>query len=263
MRTCPKCYTENMDNENVCRHCASTLQQAGGKTCPNGHPMDPTWRECQYCSQDNAASAVVHPSPSGRAPTLIEPVRSRGQAAPHGPTEAESAKANRTPYPPRPLNKPVSPQRPASPQPATPSRDATIFRPAITPNPSSASAVPPVTKERKIVGVLISYSWIPEGKIFPVLEGRNFIGRDKDCEISIPEDESMSGRNSHITYRQNFVVGDLISMTGTDLNGVPIEEQFHSLANYSTIRAGSTYFTFIASTPPSTGAAPPQAIPAE
>ena len=39
-------------------------------------------------------------------------------------------------------------------------------------------------------------------------------------------------------------------MTGTDLDGVPIEKRFHSLSNYSTIRAGSTYFTFIAVKPP-------------
>jgi hypothetical protein len=38
----------------------------------------------------------------------------------------------------------------------------------------------------------------------------------------------------------------MVSMTGTDVNGVPIEEQFRSLDNYATIRSGSTYFTFIA-----------------
>jgi len=103
--------------------------------------------------------------------------------------------------------------------------------------------------------VLISYSWTPEGQIFPIHEGRNFIGRDPDCEVSVPQDQTMSGRNSHITYRQNFVVGDMVSMTGTDVDEIPIEEQFRSLANYSVIRAGSTYFTFIAIKPPSgTGA---------
>jgi len=38
----------------------------------------------------------------------------------------------------------------------------------------------------------------------------------------------------------------MVSMTGTDVNGVPIEEQFRSLDNYATIRSGSTYFTLIA-----------------
>jgi hypothetical protein len=111
-----------------------------------------------------------------------------------------------------------------------------------------------VAKDRKIVGVLVTYSWSPEGQVFPVREGRNFIGRDRECEICIPDDQTLSARNSHITFRQNFVIGDMVSMTGTDLDGVPIEEQFHSLNNYSTIRAGSTYFTFIAIKPPGAGA---------
>ncbi|HEY1807305.1 MAG TPA: FHA domain-containing protein [Acidobacteriaceae bacterium] len=106
-----------------------------------------------------------------------------------------------------------------------------------------------MAKDRKIVGVLVTYSWAPEGRIFPVREGRNFIGRESDCDICIPEDSTMSGRNSHVTFRQNFVVGDMVSMTGTDVDGLPVEEQFRSLPNYATVRAGSTYFTFIAIAP--------------
>ena len=104
-------------------------------------------------------------------------------------------------------------------------------------------------KDRKIVGVLITYSWSREGQIYPVREGRNFIGRDSDCEISIPEDSALSGRNSYITFRQNFVLGDMmVNMNGTDLDGAPIDGQEH-LKNYATIRAGATHFTFIAIKP--------------
>jgi hypothetical protein len=51
------------------------------------------------------------------------------------------------------------------------------------------------------------------------------------------------------------VIGDMVSMTGTDVDNVPIEEQFRSLDNYATIRAGSTYFTFIAVAPRPSGIA--------
>lgn len=243
MRTCPKCLTENMDTEKVCKHCAAPLQQSVGKTCPNGHPMDPTLKECPYCGQGKAASMVAGPVPPGRTTTVFEPARSDGQAPLRRATMMEDF-SGRVPLP-RRGNGPASTPPSAAPQNPKRQPEGTIFRPASTPSPS----VPPVAKDRKIVGILISYSWAPEGKIFPVFEGRNFIGRDKDCEISVPEDETMSGRNSHVTYRQNFVVGDMVSMTGTDLDGVPIEEQFHSLRNYATIRAGSTYFTFIAIKP--------------
>jgi hypothetical protein len=100
-----------------------------------------------------------------------------------------------------------------------------------------------------VVGILVTYSWKPDGEIFAVREGRNLIGRDPDCDICVAVDQTLSGRNSHITFRTSFVVGDLVSMKGTDLNGEPIEEQFRSLPNYSSIRAGSTHFTFIAINP--------------
>jgi Double zinc ribbon len=244
MRTCAKCMTPNIDTARVCQQCGSPLQQSGGKTCPSGrHTMDPTWTECVYCRQENAGPSLPSPPPL-RTPTVFE-----GQK----PTEVEG---RRTPLPPRRVNSPspVPPPQSAGPKPETPMRprDRTVFGPV----PSGGQAAPPVTKNRRIVGILITYSWNPEGKIFPILEGRNFIGRDQDCEVSVPEDETMSGHNSHITYRQSFVVGDLVSMTGTDLDGAPIEEQFHSLGNYATIRAGSTYFTFIAVKPPASAVGP-------
>jgi hypothetical protein len=236
--------TENIDTAKFCKQCASPLQQSAAKTCPAGkHTMDPTWTECVYCKQENAA-----PSPSA-APPVRTPTMVESQGAPRKFTEDENL-SGRAPLPPRPP-RPV----PAQPQPAAGpkvQRDATVFRPVgSTPNPASGSGqgTPQISKGRKIVGILVTYSWTPEGKIFPVLEGRNFIGRDKDCEICVAEDETMSGRNSHITYRQSFVVGDMVSMAGTDLNGTPIEEQFHPLENYASIRAGSTYFTFIAVQP--------------
>lgn len=91
----------------------------------------------------------------------------------------------------------------------------------------------------------MTYSWKPEGQLFPVREGRNLIGRGAECDISIPDDPTLSNVNSHITHRKSFVIGDMVSMSGTDLNGAPIEEQFVPLPNYSTIRTGSTHWTFM------------------
>ena len=63
--------------------------------------------------------------------------------------------------------------------------------------------------------------------------------------MRVAEDPALSSTNSHITYRQNFTVGDMVSMGGTDLDGVPIEEQFRPLRNLAKIRAGSTNFLFV------------------
>ncbi len=236
MKACSKCGTDNIDTAKFCKQCASPLQQAGAKTCPAGkHTMDPTWTECVYCKQEGSARTPA-PAPPVRTPTMVE--GSRG-ATGHDPTRLEKPAPAR---PPEPVNPGGGSGRP---------RANTVFRSV----PDGDQSVPPTLPGRKIVGILVTYSWSPEGQLFPVREGRNFIGRDKDCEICIPEDQTMSGRNSHITYRQNFVLGDMVSMTGTDLNGTPIEEQFHSLGNYATVRAGSTYFTFIAIKPQSGEAA--------
>lgn len=96
-----------------------------------------------------------------------------------------------------------------------------------------------------MIGVLVTYSWKADGQVFPVREGRNLIGRGEECEIRVPEDPALSDKNSHITFRQSFVVGDMVSMGGTDLNGEPVEEQFRPLGNYARIRTGSTHWIFV------------------
>jgi hypothetical protein len=248
MRTCPRCTAENLDTDRFCKQCASPLQQSAGKTCPSGrHTMDPTWTECVYCKQENVAAKPSAAQPA-RFATVVE-----SQADPRGQGRPVTYKEE-TPLPPRParpLNTsntpPVVPQ--VAVEPSNRQRANTIYRPLNQTASDPGLTAPAAVIGRKIIGILVTYSWSPEGHIYPVRKGRNFIGRDKDCEVCIPEDQTLSGKNSHITYRQNFVVGDMVSMAGTDVNGVPIEKQFHSLDNYATIRAGSTYFTFIAIEP--------------
>ena len=104
------------------------------------------------------------------------------------------------------------------------------------------------------MGVLISYTWKPEGQIFPIREGRNLIGRNPDkCDVAVTEDANLSEVNSHITFRRSFTVGDMVSMSGTDLNGMPVEETYVRLPNYATIRTGSTHWTFIEAQPEKSG----------
>jgi hypothetical protein len=211
--------------------------------------MDPTWNECKYCKQENVAPAAgpvppVSLGPVSRNPTVVE-----GYGQDRAETHMEGGS-----LPPRPQRM-ATPEAPArvgggAGQPVR-QRAHTEYSPVGTQAVGTTTGpVPQVQRERRIVGVLVSYSWTPEGKVYPIREGRNLIGRDEDCEVCIAEDQTLSGRNSHITFRQNFVIGDLVSMTGTDVDGVPIEEQFRALANYATVRAGSTYFTFIAIQPP-------------
>jgi hypothetical protein len=220
-------------------------------TCPNGkHIMDPSWPECPYCRSEGL---LPPKAPAASAPNVGEPVRRPTLV--EGNTPAPTPFQPRTfqesqPLAPRPVGKPLSQQGTPQPSPppspgSKPGRNPTVFSPIPQGATTGSPSPPPLSTGRRIVGILITYSWRPEGQLFPLREGRNLIGRDPECEVCVPEDQTMSGRNSHITFRQNFVIGDLVSMMGTDLNGVPIEEQFKSLGNYAQIRAGSTSFTFI------------------
>ena len=103
------------------------------------------------------------------------------------------------------------------------------------------------SKERRLVGVLITYSHDPEGKVFNIYYGRNFIGRDAECDISIPDDNQMSGKHMLIRYLTGdgkFRFRDEMSGSGIYVNEELIDEG--ELHNNDIIRVGSTLFVFLA-----------------
>lgn len=154
------------------------------------------------------------------------------------------------PTPPPPIPGPA----PAATNPGR--RGQTVFMP-FTPSASNIAQSEQVPRAagRRIVAILITYSWLPEGQVFPIREGRNLIGRGEKCDILVREDNVMSEVNSHITFRHNFVLGDMVSMSGTDLNGEAVEEQFRPLTNYARIRTGATNWIFVIVDPSNAGVA--------
>lgn len=133
---------------------------------------------------------------------------------------------------------------------------ATMMRPqSVAPNtgahtvirhagrPSAGGTMP----SRKLVGFLVSYNRDPNGKSYNLYEGRNFIGRDSACDISVPDDDQMSGRHLSILYRNvdnRFKFRDEQSSNGTFVNKELLDDG--TLENYDIIRAGGTIFIFIA-----------------
>ena len=100
---------------------------------------------------------------------------------------------------------------------------------------------------RKLVGFLITYNRDPNGRAYNIYEGRNFIGRDPSCDVSIPDDDQMSGRHMSILYRNvddKFKFRDEQSSNGTFVNKELLDSG--ELENYDIIRAGSTIFIFLA-----------------
>jgi RNA polymerase subunit RPABC4/transcription elongation factor Spt4 len=103
---------------------------------------------------------------------------------------------------------------------------------------------------RRIVGVLITYTWRPEGELFLVREGRNLLGSAPECDIRVTTDPRLSARHAYILHRPgSFLIYDEKSMSGTFVNGESVEEKPH-LPDSADLRTGGTIWRFAALEPP-------------
>jgi hypothetical protein len=212
MKSCPRCLNLSADTASACEHCGTVLDDSIIERAEGGYAArTPTIIESSDRPRPSPPPSTFRPSPTPPSP----PETGSGAAT----LPVGSGRRGHTMYMPP---SPAPPNAAASPAPAAPR-----------------------AQERKVVGILVTYSWKPDGQVFPVREGRNLIGRGEECDIRVPEDPMLSQVNSHVTFRQSFVVGDMVSMSGTDLNGDPVEEQFRPLKNYARIRTGSTHWTFV------------------
>jgi pSer/pThr/pTyr-binding forkhead associated (FHA) protein len=118
----------------------------------------------------------------------------------------------------------------------------------------------PRTDTRRITGILVTYSWVPEGELFTIREGKNFIGRGnvasdashQDCDIQVARDKRMSGEHALILCRQGtFEIIDITSANGTFLNDKLLTANAaNTLPDRATIKTGDTLWTFIQIKPP-------------
>ena len=109
---------------------------------------------------------------------------------------------------------------------------------------------------RRIVGVLITYTWRPQGQLFPIREGRNFLGRGeissepvpRDCDVQIPQDTKMSAEHALILCRHgSYELIDQETTNGTFLNGKLLRSNEATvLPHHAVLQTGSTVWTFLA-----------------
>ena len=161
-KRCKKCGSclncgENDPGEKSCKKCRIPLTDTAPSQCPKGHSLTPGNTRCDIC-EATASHAVPASAPalSGarrREPTEID--ASDVVQSHRGPTGADTVET-------RAQNRPQ--------------RRPTQFGNA-----------------RKIVGILVTYSWKKEGEVFEIREGRNIIGSDIDCDVHVSYDPSLSG----------------------------------------------------------------------
>ena len=115
----------------------------------------------------------------------------------------------------------------------------------------------PEVPTHRIVGILITYTWRPEGQLFAVREGRNYIGSGEVgseadhgwCEIYIDKnvDPELSDEHACILYRHGkFELIDNKSTNGTFLDGRLLDANVGTeLPSRAEIRTGKTSWIFM------------------
>ncbi len=97
---------------------------------------------------------------------------------------------------------------------------------------------------RKLVGWLVSYTLDAMGIDFKLYEGRNIIGRDMDCNITV-NDNMVSSKHAVLLYRSGkYSLTDQQSSHGTFVNGQDIELDPCYLSDGDEIVVGRTSFKF-------------------
>lgn len=229
-KTCPKCHSPNRSEASFCTQCQEPFIDIvpTPRLCAAGlHKIDSEWASCPYCSDSVAVPPIQQPNHPPIPPLPY------GAQPNHDPTALENPVGHVAPSP-RPPVEPVRPPR------------ITKFIPVDLPPINPGDLIPPQPGGRRIVALLVTYSRHPEGRVFPVYEGRNYLGENPDCEIRLNDDSQLSGHHAAIFYRsESFEISDEKSQNGTYVNGKSAPFTGMPLENYAAIKTGATNWRFI------------------
>ena len=185
--------------------------------CPNcGKRMDSSWRYCPYCAREEQGKKKESVPSTSPAEASMPKERQHTRVAGNMGSPGE--------------------------------RKTQVYsNPAPSPPPRSAA------DNRKIAGVLLSYSWNPYGQLYEVRQGRNHIGageipgEDRRVDVHCPNDTLLSSDHAMILVQDGrFYIEDLASVNGTKVNGEPIHPgRPEPLMSPAEIRVGETVFTFV------------------
>lgn len=248
MIECSSCHTLNPDAERACLACGAALSgpahtaAPGMARCPEGHPIDPSWRNCPYCDrlQGPQRTRLENAPSGGERRTRLE-----GEARP----QPAPSSASFTPKPTR-LELPESPQggRRTVLQDGPPAVPSSW--PAASPQDVQASTVQQAGgagAARPLLGVLAAPALGPGGAVFPVRGGRNLIGTGRANDVVLSGDPEVSGEHAAILHRNGtFHLADRLSTNGTWLNGAEVPANGTvPLFDRDRIRCGRTELIFL------------------
>jgi pSer/pThr/pTyr-binding forkhead associated (FHA) protein len=123
-----------------------------------------------------------------------------------------------------------------------------VDRPAEDPERGSADKVAG-DKARRIMGVLVTFTWRREGQLFPLYEGKNLIGSgraaDRRCDVQISTDPTLSREHALIRcLGDEYEIFDQKSENGTYMNDERVPVHGTSLEDGARVKTGATIWTF-------------------
>ncbi len=242
MTECASCHTLNADTERVCLACGTALPRSaptGSGTlamasCPEGHPVDPSWRSCPYCDRARAAGGSPVASRSTRLEGDLMPAPPpRSGPVPTRLEEAGGRAGRRTVL--------------EGGLPALEDAAPTLQKPAAPPRPAAGSAVAPGAPVGRLVAVLAAPEMGPGGMVFAVRAGRTTLGAGRQNDIVLTEDSEASGEHAVILHRGGtFHLTDRLSTNGTWHNGLEVPANGTiQLQDRDRIRCGRTELVFL------------------
>jgi len=203
------------------------------KKCSNGHYYDSTLARCPYCPGGNS-NANNADSTVGQFSSFSE---GGGKTEVYGGFNESSTRPDETTVTDKTKKYPNMPERASN-----KTEFGTEFVTEFGDGQKVVQRVYRIT--RKLVGWLVTYTVDRMGVDFRLYEGRNLIGRDMECNITI-NDGMMSAKHATILFRDNnYALKDEMSSHGTFVNDESIGFEPYMLKDGDVIRMGETIFKF-------------------
>jgi hypothetical protein len=181
----------------------------GGRVCPNGHVMDPSWDMCPYCQQ--MQEAMMRGGGGGGGGMAFA-----GGGAGGGPEMMMSAPAGGTVM--------VNVDQVGS------------------GNSTRGGRSGNQDKKREVCGWLVALNGTHKGEDFVLRIGKNVIGSAADVDVCIT-DKKVSRKHATIRYEAGeFQIVDLDSSNGTFVNDEKVQK--HDLIDNDIIKLGDIQFEF-------------------
>ena len=229
---------------------------SGYKRCPNGHFYKDDLAQCPYCSSSAGTPNATQASPAGSGaynsgttmPGIGAAMPMGGATIPSGGGVGDPNKTRVVPDMGAPMGGETVPNSgaftAAEPERVVNTPVSSASKTMIFDDSAPGVGGGEVRSSRKLVGWLVSYTLNDMGVDFKLFEGRNVIGRDLDCQISV-NDNTVSGKHAVLLYREDsYFIQDSLSTSGTRVNGSDTGVNAVALNDGDVIQVGKTIFKF-------------------